>query len=372
MIYIFSILLALSQIVIFPMLSFRWAKEITFQVLIMLTMCHFIWNKNKWLASFIMWSLFLFFLGKNFRINDYNYPISYNVNPIALFNIINIVLIGVFYTVLHKMNLDKKILYKTLCFVALFQGVYAILQKFGIDQFFLHITGQFGPVERWPVGSWANEALCSWCIALCSPFFLAFKELRFKIGYVVCFCAILCMGCSAAIVGFVLGFLFWLWHKNWKLALAIILIVATIGGTLLLNGKLGYYLQDTHRFKVWAKAIEIWKERPITGWGVGSFRSLFWQRAMEFFKDGQWAQAHNEYLQVLFEEGIIGLGIVFGFIFTIGLSFFRKRQGIIPLTCLIVAGFISIFSFPLHTSMGAIIILALVLYEREIHGFSLD
>lgn len=366
MIYIFSILLALSQIIIFPLLSFRWAKEIILQVLIIISACSLIWNKNKWLASFILWSLFLFFLGKNLIINDYEYPITYRINGIALLNIINIVLIGIFYLVLHYIKLDKKIIYKTLCFVAVFQSVYIILQKFGIDQFFLHLTGTYGAVERWPVGTWANEAVCSWCIVLCSPFFLFFKDLRFKIGYFICFAALLCTKVTMGILGFILGFLFWLWHKSKKTTLVVILILLLMGGILNTNGRFNYYLQDTHRIKVWTKVIEIWKERPITGWGVGSFRTLFWERAPEFRTDGHWAQAHNEYLQVLFEEGIIGLGIILGLIFTTMLSFVRKQRGLIPLTCLVIASFISIFSFPLHTSQGAIIILALVLYEREL------
>ncbi len=368
---IFPILLALSQIIIFPMLSFRWAKEVTLQLLILISLCYLIWQKNKWISLFIGWSVLLFFMGKGFIINDVNAIPTYNINILGLLNIINIVLIGVFYYVLHSIKLNTKLIYKTLCFIAIFHAVYVILQKCQLDQFFysisLHSTDG-SPKISWPVSTWANEALCSWCITLCSPFFLAFKELRFKIGYFVCFVSVLLTGCSAGIIGFILGFLFWLWHKNRRLTIVIILSLLLIGGILTYNGKLSYYLQDTHRIKVWAKAIEIWRDRPITGWGVGSFRALFWERAPEFRTDGHWAQAHNEYLQVLFETGIIGLGIVFGLIFTTALSYFRKRRGLIPLTCLLIGAFISIFSFPFHTSMGAIIILALTLYERQRDG----
>lgn len=298
---------------------------------------------------------------KSFVVNDCGSAPKYNINPVALFNLINIVLIGIFYLVIDLVRLDRKLIYKTICFIGIFQATYVILQVFGLDEFFKRINFSYS----WPVGTWANEGLCSWCITLCSPFFLAFKDLRFKIGYVICFIAILCTKVSAGILGFIIGYLFWAWHKSKKTFWIMVTFLVMAGAMIGFSGKADYYFQDTHRLKVWEKSIAIWKDRPLTGYGLGSFRTTFMGKSPEFQKDGYWAQAHNEYLQILYEEGIIGLGIIIALMFTTALSFYRTRKGLIPFTALIVGAFVSIFSFPFHTAMGGIIILALVMYEKE-------
>ena len=83
-------LLAVSQFLILPNLSFRWGKEVAAQIFIILSICSLIWQRNKTIALFVLWSLFLFFLFKGMNINDVGGGTNYQLNPSAFFNIINI------------------------------------------------------------------------------------------------------------------------------------------------------------------------------------------------------------------------------------------------------------------------------------------
>ena len=367
--YLIPMLLA-SQFLIFPGLSFRWAKEVSVQVIIIASLCSLIWKTNRPLALFIGWCCFLFFLNKSLIISDFGVSPTYKMNMFAFLNVINIVLFGIFYYILHQIKLNRDLIYKTFGFIAIVQSVYVILQKFGIDQFFKHASAAIdGLYVTWPVDMWGNETLVSWCLAICSPYLLAFDKLRYKIAYGVCGFAIFCTGSSTGLAAYFLGFVLWMFfnRKRYSRIIAISLItISLLGGFIgYRTGILNEYFNPTHRFAVWKKSVEIWKERPITGYGLGSFRQIFHRAAPEFEPDGLWAQAHNEYVQILFEQGIVGLGIILSLMWVALYSFWRKRKGLIPITSLFVFALISANGFPARTAMGILMLVSLVLFERE-------
>jgi len=358
-------LLLVSQFMIFPNLSFRWAKEVSVQVLILFGICSLIWTKNKAIALFVGWNIALFFIFKSLVINDYVPSPEYKVNLLAFFNIINIVLYGVFYYILHQIKLDRKLIFKVFGFIAVFQSGYVIIQFLQLDQFFNNITySLMGQYKCWPVGLWGNEALVSWCIAICSPYLLAFDKFRFKAGYGLCGIAILCTKVSASIAAFALGFIFWLFFKNKKAAVILLICVLLIGCWAYFSGQFTYYFNPTHRFEVWKKSIEIYKTRPITGQGLGAYRVMFWKLAPEFRSDGHWAQAHNTYIQTLFESGIIGLGLLLSILFIAFRRFIENRK-VIPATSLLITSMIMFWGFPFHTAIGILPLVGLVLLEKE-------
>ena len=83
---------------------------------------------------------------------------------------------------------------------------------------------------------------------------------------------------------------------------------------------------NMERINRWKCAIEMFKERPIFGWGPGTYQ--FQYAPFQFSKDktiissnyGDAGNAHSEYLSVLSESGILGL--VF-FITLLGVVFIR-------------------------------------------------
>ncbi|PLW82081.1 hypothetical protein CWI75_09775 [Kineobactrum sediminis] len=59
---------------------------------------------------------------------------------------------------------------------------------------------------------------------------------------------------------------------------------------------------------IWRNALELWESRPVFGYGIFSFQDVLG----EVFND--YRHAHNTYLEVLFETGIIGFVIFSSFI----------------------------------------------------------
>ena len=341
--YVLPILI-LSNFLIIPNLSFRWGKEVSVQLIILITICSLIWKRNKHISLFVLWSVLIFIIHKSLLVNDIGQGSTYQVNIPAFFNIINIVLYGLFYYVLHELRLDKRKIIQVFCVIGAIQAGYILLQYFDYGQFFFKISGSaHGNIRvSWPTAFWGNEALASWSIALCSPFFLGFKKLRYKLGYALCGAGILATGCTAGLLAYAGGFLFWLFFTKRKIAVVLIATGLVVVGTMVWSGRLNPEdnFNPRHRLKIWAKTIEITNKARvpigenqtamrrgfITGQGLGGFRQLFWANAPEFRGHGHWAQAHNDYLQTLFEHGIVGLIIMLSLMITTFYKFIKTNR----------------------------------------------
>lgn len=90
---------------------------------------------------------------------------------------------------------------------------------------------------------------------------------------------------------------------------------ATIIGVAASGGETG----DTStegRLASWEVAVALFKDYPLLGVGVGNFKQHYQSRALELgliFR-GEGRSTHSLYLEFLAEQGIIGLGIVIGFL----------------------------------------------------------
>ena len=66
------------------------------------------------------------------------------------------------------------------------------------------------------------------------------------------------------------------------------------------------------RTYLWKHAIDMFNEKPICGYGYGSFNTYASNRGVYLTKDGTWnAQAHSIYYQLCGEMGIIGTLLFF-------------------------------------------------------------
>ena len=98
------------------------------------------------------------------------------------------------------------------------------------------------------------------------------------------------------------------------------------------------------------------KEKFIFGWGVGLFKESFPALSTEH---GQWLRAHNEYLQVWVEHGVIGLIIVSGFIVGILKKGFKLCQDRIMLIalCGFIIGLLNMgVNYLMHTTGGVFLL----------------
>lgn len=157
------------------------------------------------------------------------------------------------------------------------------------------------------------------------------------------------------------------------------LFVAGLSGAIMFDGILKTEaLNDKGRFALWGQVTELAANRPVLGYGLGSFKEIypvFQNKALrvkngisddslstdarEFIRkaeqirneQGTFLSAHNEFLQVFFELGLLGVVCVLWILGSFFLSFrasLKNTEAWICLSifCLFLAN--SLGNFPLH------------------------
>ncbi len=144
------------------------------------------------------------------------------------------------------------------------------------------------------------------CIALCQAFYRTSRGARIIWGMLT---AILSVGVIMTIgreswIGLFLAFMtiVIVYTKNWKLPL---LVVIPLIPLLLVSGVTNFYdpshVYGADRLVIWQDAITIWLRSPIIGIGAGNYQFF----DIAYGKDVV-GIAHNQYLQVLAEMGMLG------------------------------------------------------------------
>ncbi len=168
----------------------------------------------------------------------------------------------------------------------------------------------------------------------------------------------------------------WIKSAAIKAGLALGLVIALFGGVVLLGGEealsrlVGTVNTDdptTGRAHFWSVTVDIIKNHPVIGTGLGAFGVVY---TAYDSRNGLYRleQAHNDYLQVLSDTGIVGAAI--GLFFIVGLfriGFARRnsrddfRRGVATgalAGCFAVLVH-SFFDFTLHTPSNALLFLVL-------------
>jgi O-antigen ligase len=141
-----------------------------------------------------------------------------------------------------------------------------------------------------------------------------------------------------------------------RLGVAALLVLVTVGATDTL-GRIDRAL--TYRFGPWSAALAMTAERPLLGFGAGTFASEYAGHLAPRFANpafaGAYALAHNDYLQSMAELGIpatIFLLIALGFVW-------RGARTEPVLAATIVLGVVCALTwFPLHRPESAGLLLA--------------
>jgi O-antigen ligase len=161
-----------------------------------------------------------------------------------------------------------------------------------------------------------------------------------------------------------------------KTGLALAMVVALFGSVVLLGGEealtrmVGSVNTDdptTGRAHFWSVTVDIIKNHPLVGTGLGAFGVVYTGYDS---RNGMYRleQAHNDYLQVLSDGGIVGA--VLGLFFVVGLfrmGFARResrddfRRGVATgaLAGCFAVLIHSFFDFTLHTPANALLFLVL-------------
>lgn len=97
----------------------------------------------------------------------------------------------------------------------------------------------------------------------------------------------------------------------------------------------------------WSEAVGSWTDRPVGGWGAGSFAATHLR-----YRDNALAvtQAHSVPLQLLSETGIVGLGLFLGALAGLGLAALRRVRAAAagPERELGVAAFAAVSAWAVH------------------------
>ncbi len=143
------------------------------------------------------------------------------------------------------------------------------------------------------------------------------------------------------------------------------------------------------RLLIWKTTFEMIKDKPILGSGIGTFKMNYLNYQAEFLKNNPYyiqysvkaREAHNEYLQIWAELGIIGLGVFIGIIlmfYSLIIDYLKKNDSdkdkiivfglVLGITCFLIH---SLFTFPLHVPALGVTFFALlgltVIYTRKIN-----
>jgi O-antigen ligase len=113
---------------------------------------------------------------------------------------------------------------------------------------------------------------------------------------------------------------------NWKQPLMLGVFLALMIGLLVWIGgnELTRRLSSIHsetqqelsggtRITIDRDGLRMWKEKPLLGWGLGTFPDVYPQ-FRSFYTSFFVNQAHNDYVQLLVETGLVGFGITLWFL----------------------------------------------------------
>lgn len=292
--------------------------------------------KNKWLGAFLLyfglcftWNFFkplIFGIGEQQSV-----WVLWALRPficVVLAYSLMTILVEYGYSTAPWVNLSK--IFGYIC-VGL--SVYAILQWLKFDPIFndqnYGRTFNNGIFSRSQliVTFMGERTMSSAVIAMLSPYLLIFKGIRYKLFYALAFLALILAESTVAIVAFMAGLFVYLVLKQEKKSLIIFSILAVVALVFLGN----YYKTFWHsngRIGLWQNIIGSCynSNTMVFGNGFGSFARAFDLDNVNVFprRITLVLFAHNEFIQLLYEGGIVGVFLFFGYVFNFAIRAFKQ------------------------------------------------
>lgn len=175
---------------------------------------------------------------------------------------------------------------------------------------------------------------------------------------------------SAAIAGIAVG------------AVVLLLVLLPMGGSELgsdLDRRLGQTVSDTaswtSRVGMWKSSLKIFADFPVFGVGLGAWGTVFPKYDESFFFGSQARRAHNDYLQLFSETGLVGgvlLVLAVAFVSVRLLRAMRDRPARpLAMTAAILAGLLALAVHELvdfDLQMPGIAVTAVILFGIALRG----
>ena len=218
---------------------------------------------------------------------------------------------------------------KAFIYPALIMSVYCIFQWFGLDQWFGVTESAIihGVTNPHVAGTMGQPTIVAPFIAMCVPFALYGRKYLIALIMIIAVCMTKSMVSIGSLVLTLIVFLSFFRMRKFCLVGIIVLgltlgcaINSTTRGTAINK----IIKESSGRFEVYPKILKDFnspiigghKKFVFTGLGAGSFKYVF---APRHAKTG-YRQAHNEYLEVLYNFGFVGV-----FLFFASIYYFIKR-----------------------------------------------
>ena len=284
------------------------------------------------------------------------------------------VLVGcIWYVLLVAFVKNPKYLLDALCVIALINVLFANLQYCGFDPYKLATFGLMDSSSGHPTGLMANKNLLSALLAFSLPAF--FRKQWVWFAPVVFFGLIIASSTGGVAAVFVMTLVYFflkdrkdaLRRNYWKIGALIVwfcfftihidppLAIETVKSSDVVEERQPTEVTVTnsltHRTKTWMKGIELYNQRPLMGYGIGHWKLVF--KKMSKPGESVMVQAHNEFIQGLFEMGILFPVILLGYFIAIIRRY--RKEAILPVIAVGIIALNSCVNFPFHVATTAII-----------------
>jgi len=285
----------------------------------------------------------------------------------SIYSLLSIILLAGLYSLVPNIVTDMQQIRKmmvSLIFVSGLISIYSIGQYFGIDLLNLKVIGSgyiSGPFENRNV--LASFLVFAMPVSIGFLFEMTNKKLKIATGLVVILSliALIFTRTRGAWLGFIGAMVFFASakltsvegikgiHKSLftkKSLIIMFLLVISLGLLIRYDyNKPGSFtkkflsiadLKDPatrHRFVMWHTAIDIIKEHPLLGTGIGTFKKIYPKYQSKYLRTKKYGMfeglsrfVHNDYLEVTADTGILGLGAFLWLIVTLCWTGFKRLK----------------------------------------------
>ncbi len=220
---------------------------------------------------------------------------------------------------------DILLIFKTISWAGYAMAFYIILQRFGMDQFFVRsVHDDQGPTASY-AGFLANPTLSAPFIAMTVPFMVYIRKWWML---PVAFMGLYFPDSQMAWAGLIVGGLF-LFATKGRIRLVVVSVMTALvllgAFSLRDNSKIRSLVDDHERFYQWKliakdiagqKSNDVNVRYPLTGLGIGSFKYVYHiNHPGQDGKPNKFHQAHNDYLEWAYNTGLAGICLLLASIF---------------------------------------------------------
>lgn len=291
----------------------------------------------------------------------------------------------VLYQVAYKLVDERTVRYifRILLWFCAANIVWIVLQIFRCDFMFMQYSAK-GEWHNDTVGLMGLKAHMGTLFALCTPFLLRWKWWLVP-GFAI---PIYLSHSTAAALGYIVAILWYAWFKSRKLFVVLTLLGVIIGGCYAYKDTVADNMMND-RFYVWKVSLRDGAKHLVVGCGLDSFRNITRTKPYIYLKNNRtsvsgvafplkdrnaegrllwktenglgtpddsydpWDNPHNEYVQMFYEFGLVGIIILLFMMRDVAKRFKPTPNSIALVGSFIALGVVSIGQFPMHVTRTA-------------------